>query len=84
MKHNVLDTLRAAGDSLAYAAGVLEGAASAHMREVARDTVEAWDTVSALIVALNQIVELERRGGSSQAIRMLAVAAVKQARGEEA
>jgi hypothetical protein len=82
MKHNVLDVLRAAGDSLAYEADALEAPASAHMREVARDTVEAWDTVSALIVALNQIVDLERRGGSSQSIRMLAVAAVKQARGE--
>jgi hypothetical protein len=82
MKNNVLDVLKAAGDSLAYAADALEAPAGAYMRDVARETGEAWDTVSALIVALNQIVELERRGGSSQAIRMLAVAAVKQAKGE--
>lgn len=82
MKPNVLDVLRAAGDSLAYAADALEAPASAHMRDVARDTVEAWETVSALIVALNQIIELEWRGGSSQSIRLVAAAAIKQAKGE--
>lgn len=82
MKQNVLDVLRAAGDSLAYAADALEAPASAYMRDVARDTVEAWDTVAALIVALNQIIELERRGGSSQSIRLVAAAAIKQAKGE--
>lgn len=35
-----------------------------------------------LLAALNQIIELERRGGSSQSIRLVAAAAIKQARGE--
>jgi len=52
MKQNVLDVLRAAGDSLTYAADVLEAPANAYMRELARDMGEAWDTVSALVGAL--------------------------------
>jgi hypothetical protein len=83
MMISVDDALREAAGSLDYAADALEAPAGSHMREVSRDLKAARATVAAMLAALNQIVELERRGGSSQAIRMLAVAAVKQAKGEE-
>jgi len=84
MKQNVLDVLHDAAVALAYAVDVLEAPTGANMREVMRETVQARAIVETMLAALETIVELERRGGSSQSIRMAAVAAIKRAKGEEA
>jgi hypothetical protein len=85
MKQNVLDVLHDAAVALAYAAYAPRWQGTgANMREVMRETVRARAIVETMLAALETIVELERRGGSSQSIRMAAVAAIKRAKGEEA
>ena len=57
MKHNVLDVLKAAGDSLAYAADALEAPAGANMREVMHDLRGAHLTTVRLLASLEHLVE---------------------------
>ena len=77
----VVQALKDAAGSLAYAADALEAPHESHMRTVGRELTEATKVVEQIVGALDAIVELERCGGSAQAMRIIALAALDMAKG---
>jgi len=74
--------LRDAIGSLHYAAMALDAPEGASMRDTVAELIEARGTVANMLAALERIVEVEGNGGSAQAMRLIAAAALKRAKGE--
>jgi hypothetical protein len=79
---DINDVMRDAVSSLHYAVMALEASEGASIRDTLEELKEARHIVAEVTWALETIVEVERNGGSAQAMRLIAAAAIKAAKGE--
>lgn len=79
---SVIDMLRDASGALDYAIDALEAPTGASIRDTARELKQAEQTVADMLAALERIVLTELNGGSAIAMRLIASAAIKAAKGE--
>jgi hypothetical protein len=73
--------MRDAVSSLHYAVLALDAPERASIRDTLEELKEARHIVAEVTWALATIVEVERSGGSAQAMRLIAAAALKRAKG---
>jgi hypothetical protein len=78
---DINDVMRDAVSSLHYAVMALEAPEGASIRDTLEEFKEARHIVAEVTWALETIVEVERNGGSAQAMRLIAAAALKRAKG---